>query len=155
MYLHLIDSNGVFQTHNLWIMRHVVFDHSTSIAVHSSLISFIGESRKGKFDARLQQKFRFLPFLINVHPFVSFFFGAKNGESVFLLEKNSFRCEIFRKMLFRRTRSIIFFQASAASAANVISHCYLWLLHWIPRAAKVDGTQEELLLLKISSVRKK
>ena len=109
MYLHLIDSNGVFQTHNHSIMRHVVFHHSTSIAVHSSLISFIGESRKGKFDARLQQKFRFLPFLINVHPFVSFFFGAKNGESVFLLEKNSFRCEIFRKMLFRRKEKHNFF----------------------------------------------
>ena len=85
-----MDFNGGFQTHNLSIMRHVVFDHSTSIAAHSSLISFIGESRKGKFDARLQQKFRFLPFLINAHPFVSFFLWSKKWRIRFFAGEKFF-----------------------------------------------------------------
>ena len=157
MYLHLMDFNGVFQTRNLSIMRHVVFHHSTSIAAHSSLISFIGESRKGKFDARLQQKFRFLPFLINAHPFVSFFLWSKKWRIRFFAGEKFFSMRnISKNAVSEKEKHNFFCQASAAAAAaNVISHCYLWLLHWIPRAAKVDGTQEELLLLKISSVRKK
>ena len=53
---------------------------------------FFNEKAKpqSRIDARLQQKFRFLPFLINAHPFVSFFLWSKKWRIRFFAGEKFF-----------------------------------------------------------------